>query len=1339
MNNIYIFNSINKFKNNFLTNKLLIFTLFFLLILNLNLKAQDILVAEYKFETDQQGWIWQAYTSTGGATSSPTAGYISTVNWALNGGTAGCIRHNTPSATVGGYWFARSPGLSLTAGKEYYVKFGVTLAGANTTTINQRVQVRIGTSTAANGGTIVMGSTYLPLTAGGAANYVEFTSPIYTASVTQTHYIAVGDFFNKGAWACYYDGIRIYEVYSATAAISTETISGSTFCLEGSLSVPFTVTGVFNPGNTFTAQLSDAAGSFTSPTDIGSLAGTTDGTISATIPLGTPVGSGYRIRVIADNPATIGTDNGSNLTVTAGSVYKYRSAGSGNWSNPSIWEYNTCGSAYFPAITAPDYSNNDGIIIQNGHIVTVDVDVTADQLTIDNTANSTLIINNGVILTINDGVGNDLELNTNSRLTVNGTLINQGQINGSTATTTTFNNNSVYNHSVNGGTVPTAIWNTGSECRITGVTNTAPTTGVSQSFYNFTWHCAGQTTTLGLTGSYNPSNVSGTFSITETNNSIFDLTGINRSWTGNMIISGNSRVFFLRSTGTSSNLTVNNFDIISVTGMSPAIDINNSITTGSSANLTINGNLTINSPLNGLTWGNLSGNFSTVNIGGNFIHINGSLLAGNSATNRLQFVNSGTKSISSYDNLNITLNALNLNGGTLDIGNSTLAPVSHISISTGTTLILGSSGLINNNGNFTLNTGANIYIASLEGISSSGATGNVQSSGSRTFSIGANYTYNGQANQITGDGFTGGNNLTIDNINNLTLTENATISGNLNFTNGNLTINNTKALTLTGTAILNANNTIISGAGKLKLTGTANIINNILTLENLEIEGIGEIASGAGNYVYLKGILTPTSGNFTTNANLKLISTSGKTAIIEAGAANISGDVTIQRYIGGTDGYHYISSPFTNTTAGNLAAFGTGAPVWDQDFSTYSSGPISNIWAYVENNTSQNLKPSGTWQNGWVSPASSGSILNPMTGYALMTSAGNTIELTGTVNSGSISMNPTYTASANPGDDGWNLVGNPYPSPIDWNAVGWTKTNINNAIYMYKASSVNSGSYSSYVGGVSSDGIISNIIPAMQAFWIRTTANGVLGLNNTERTNHTTPTFFKKSTNEKQLIRLAAFATKHSDKKDYTVLYTDNAATSAFDSDYDAYKILNQDEDMPNLASLSSDGNKLSINGLNEFASLIPLYFSAEKADKYNITIINTDNLPCDIEIYLEDIQLNTLHNLSKNGVYSFDYNPADKAQRFYLHIKSAISTEINRLTSTEPYIIYTNNSINIYSNTKSIITVNIYNLLGDKIYCKDYKTNKISISDKSLSDAYYIVQVITENKNFVKKIYLNK
>jgi hypothetical protein len=102
-----------------------------------------------------------------------------------------------------------------------------------------------------------------------------------------------------------------------TQTITTSTINNSNLCPGVSFNVPFTATGSFNTGNSFTAQLSDASGSFASPTPIGSISGMTSGSIQATAPLDIPAGTGYRVRVVSSNPSIIGSDNGENLSIDA--------------------------------------------------------------------------------------------------------------------------------------------------------------------------------------------------------------------------------------------------------------------------------------------------------------------------------------------------------------------------------------------------------------------------------------------------------------------------------------------------------------------------------------------------------------------------------------------------------------------------------------------------------------------------------------------------------------------------------------------------------------------------------------------------------------------------------------------------------------------------------------------------------------------------------------------------------------------------------------------------------------------------------------------------------------
>src|SRR6185295_10156391 len=84
----------------------------------------------------------------------------------------------------------------------------------------------------------------------------------------------------------------VFAAQSITAAPSTTSL-----CPGQTFNVSYTATGSFNAGNIFTAQLSDANGSFSSPVNIGSVSSAASGNISCTIPPLTTSGTGYRIRV----------------------------------------------------------------------------------------------------------------------------------------------------------------------------------------------------------------------------------------------------------------------------------------------------------------------------------------------------------------------------------------------------------------------------------------------------------------------------------------------------------------------------------------------------------------------------------------------------------------------------------------------------------------------------------------------------------------------------------------------------------------------------------------------------------------------------------------------------------------------------------------------------------------------------------------------------------------------------------------------------------------------------------------------------------------------------------
>ncbi|GAB4036666.1 Ig-like domain-containing protein [Spirosoma jeollabukense] len=115
-------------------------------------------------------------------------------------------------------------------------------------------------------------------------------------------------------WLC------ISGLVTRSFAQTITTISPASVCPGGAVTISYTISGTFTAGNTFTAQLSDAAGAFTAPASIGSVTSTSAGSVNATIPATTANGAGYRIRIVSSAPAVTGTASAQSLTVNAPSA-----------------------------------------------------------------------------------------------------------------------------------------------------------------------------------------------------------------------------------------------------------------------------------------------------------------------------------------------------------------------------------------------------------------------------------------------------------------------------------------------------------------------------------------------------------------------------------------------------------------------------------------------------------------------------------------------------------------------------------------------------------------------------------------------------------------------------------------------------------------------------------------------------------------------------------------------------------------------------------------------------------------------------------------------------------
>lgn len=551
-----------------------------------------------------------------------------------------------------------------------------------------------------------------------------------------------------------------------------------------------------------------------------------------------------------------------------------------------------------------------------------------------------------------------------------------------------------------------------------------------------------------------------------------------------------------------------------------------------------------------------------------------------------------------------------------------------------------------------------------------------------------------------------------------------------------LTVTGNNSLQVAGTITKSATGTFTATSGTIEMTGSSaqtipagTFSGN--TIMDLSIDNAAGVTLGGA--LNISGIVRPVSGNLDTGGNLTLLSTAGQTALISgAGSGSVSGNVTIQRYLASAFGYKYLSSPISNATVAQLSGY------------LSSTATIAKVYRYDENNLS-----AGSAISGWVSYTTASNALNVMEGYAVnlgSSSAPDVISLTGTVSNGSASRtlynhNRTYT-------QGFNLVGNPYPSPIDWNATsGWTRSNIDGAIYFFSASGDEySGTYSSYTNGIAgADG--DNIIPAMQGFFVHVStgsASGTLGMTNSVRVNKMNPTFKSAGIDSRQILRFSAGFDENQAHPDPLVLYFDPTATTGFDTHADALKMMNTNQEVPNIYALTEDSRQLSISGMPHLSDSIyrmPVGIKILRNGWINFSAKSIEQLPSDYNIYLYDADNGSYNDLKMNPVYRFYLKSGAYDQRFVLILsKSELSAEVS---SREKLFKITRSGsdylVNILPVNLGNGTLYVRNMAGQTIQEMNVSDQQSVEISRNARNGLYVVTIVAGDRTFSEKTLIRR
>ena len=489
----------------------------------------------------------------------------------------------------------------------------------------------------------------------------------------------------------------------------------------------------------------------------------------------------------------------------------------------------------------------------------------------------------------------------------------------------------------------------------------------------------------------------------------------------------------------------------------------------------------------------------------------------------------------------------------------------------------------------------------------------------------------------------------------LTVKRNFLNNGSFNARNGLVFLNGTVAQTIGGTSVTDFYDLSLTNSTGASLTSPQN----------------------------LNGSLFLNGGTFASAGFLTLVSTASASARIAqiTGSGDITGNVIVQRFApGGTTGWTLIGGPISSALT--FADWNDDIPISCPTCPNGFPNNFYSIYSYDE------TKP-GTYSatasyipvNNITDPIVSGKGYWVYFGNGQFTTTDIVIDVTGTVRKFNYTIPLTYSNYGSVSDDGWNLIHNPYPSPISWSALKGATANLDNAIYAYNPDlNGGTGLHATYINGISSPAIgsggIGDVIPMSQGFYVHST--GATTLNATEAIKVSgNPTFLKTNTLQSQppLIRLLLDGpyTFH----DETVLYLQSGATNGFDANYDAFKMAGQDPYAP-FINLENNTHDFQVNGVSPIAGTFSMNLKTLTGytDSYTISASNYSSFPTGACIMLYDKFTLTTTNL-KTSDYVFTLMDTTTVARFVLNI-TINPLVINSLVTQPSCQFPTNNKITV-------------------------------------------------------------
>ncbi len=393
--------------------------------------------------------------------------------------------------------------------------------------------------------------------------------------------------------------------------------------------------------------------------------------------------------------------------------------------------------------------------------------------------------------------------------------------------------------------------------------------------------------------------------------------------------------------------------------------------------------------------------------------------------------------------------------------------------------------------------------------------------------------------------------------------------------------------------------------------------------------------------------------------------------------------------------WHFISSPVVNQTIESFIPT-------EENYDFYSWSEFNSTW--------NNQKKDNSTTNDFYTD--NGSSFAKGRGYLVAYENEDYKKFTGVLNNGDV----TYPLSCSTDGEfvierytGFNLLGNPYPSYIDWETKGWNRDMLElQTVWIYDDDVNNYITYT--LGGVATNGGSQYIAPC-QGFFVKAKTPGDFVMTNDIRTR--TKSAFRKD-NDENIFKVRVNGASGQDE--IAVVIGDND---------DVFKMFSLNESAPSLYINKGVGN-YTVVYIDDEKSL-PLNFEAGSMSRYTISLSEIGN-EFD-NIILEDKQTGAKVNLQTES-YTFIHSEDNDSDRFVLTMAHSSQP------TAHSHFAYINNGEIIIDDINGNAQINIYDVTGRRVFSRD---DVHSVQTNGYSAGVYIIQKIDDKGINTQKILLNK